>query len=74
MSNKRYNVNLNKFIELTDSEVFCHKCSGCGRIYKGRNKIFFGSKTKTTLCCDLCLGDGKLDWVEKVVGKTVARG
>jgi DnaJ-class molecular chaperone len=72
MSDKRYNAHLNKFIELSESEIFCKKCHGKGRNYK--NKLFFRNKNKSSLCCDVCLGDGKIDWVEEIVGKTVARG
>lgn len=43
-------------IEKSDpSEVECQDCKGCGFI--------------ASTICNTCHGDGKLDWVENVVGK-----
>lgn len=65
--NKRYNCHLKKIIELSEGENFCLKCDGKGVVPK-EGKIF-GRKGIINLVCNKCLGDGKLDWVEKVVGK-----
>lgn len=75
MSIKRYNFNLNQIIEINDSETVCSKCLGRGRVSKN-NGVFSSIRKRNkqqTLCCDVCLGEGKLDWVEKIVGKKVAK-
>lgn len=59
---------LNKFknilISLKKGEEFCPKCDGKGRIKTNR----FNQEGKY-LKCSKCNGDGKIDWVEKAVGK-----
>ena len=56
-------------IELNDGDVICPKCKGSGKpefngIKKG--ELFL---TKPFPECEHCNGEGKLDWVEAVVGK-----
>jgi RecJ-like exonuclease len=43
--------------ELEVWEIICDKCHG------------FGKKPGTNLVCRKCGGEGKLDWIENVVGK-----
>lgn len=57
---KRYNSEKKQLIELYEGEEFCSKCKGKGRV-PIRDNIM--------LRCNLCNGDGKIDWVEKVTGK-----
>ena len=44
-------------LKLKFGEVICNECSGLGR------------KSGTNSICEKCDGDGKLDWVENIVGK-----
>ena len=62
---KRYNSYTKKYIRLEEGECFCKKCHGTGVVR--RSNIFH--KKKSTLICSECLGEGKLDWVEKATGK-----
>ena len=64
MINKRYNINKKQYIELNEGERFCSKCDGSGRV---RNRKY--GLPIITLKCDKCLGDGKIDWIEEVIGK-----
>jgi len=47
-------------LELEEGEIKCPKCKGKGYIKDPR-----GFKT----ACVKCLGCGKIDWIENVVGK-----
>lgn len=67
--NRRYNAHLKKIIELSEGEEFCSKCDGKGVVPK-EGKIF-ACKAILPLICSKCLGDGKIDWVEKVLGKKI---
>lgn len=42
---------------LEEHEIFCPVCKGLGK------------KPGTDLVCKKCHGDGKLDWLENIVGK-----
>ena len=64
--NKRYNAFHRKHITLEEGERFCTKCDGKGKV--PRNNTILG-QTVILLVCNECLGDGKIDWVEEVVGK-----
>jgi DnaJ-class molecular chaperone len=64
--NKRYNSNLKRYIEIREGEEFCPKCDGKGRVPKSQG---IGRMLGSTLECNECLGEGKIDWVEKAVGK-----
>ena len=51
---------MNDKIKLEEGEVICDKCNGTGeKTYEG-----WGG-----LPCDRCLGHGKLDWIENMMGK-----
>lgn len=47
---------------LEEGEVFCDRCNGTG--------IVDNTKGSGTYNCRKCLGTGKLDWIENVVGKS----
>lgn len=64
-----YNINLKKYIDLSEGEILCQKCKGKGRIPLKNNKFDNSSILKTTLECDECLGAGKLDWIEVTTKK-----
>jgi hypothetical protein len=52
-------------MNLKDGETICPECNGTGRSLRGKDeKDPFG-----WLFCPKCVGSGKLDWVEMVVGK-----
>jgi len=61
----RYNWHKKKHISLEEGEYFCKKCNGAGVVSR-TNAVH---KKAKKLICDKCLGEGKLDWVEKAVGK-----
>ena len=64
--NVRYNAHLNKYIFIKEGEEFCPRCDGKGIVPIKGKPI---SNTGTYLICSHCFGAGKLDWVEKVMGK-----
>jgi len=64
MIDKRYNKKLRKIITLEKGERFCPKCNGNGILKRTRGR--FRSKN---LMCSICLGAGKLDWIEDIRGK-----
>lgn len=48
---------------LNPSDVICYKCNGIGkRGYNPGDKSFLFE-------CLTCCGEGKLDWIENIVGK-----
>ena len=59
----RYNSHLKQHIVLQEGEHFCKKCGGAGMVARSN------SFRKEKLICEKCLGEGKLDWIEKAVGK-----
>lgn len=61
----RYNSHTRKHIVLKEGEYFCKKCNGSGVVPRSNGY----HKRNSTLVCDKCLGEGKLDWIEKAVGK-----
>ncbi len=63
--NKRYNIYHKKLIQLNDGEKFCPKCDGKGKVKQNGYYL----TTNIVLTCDKCLGDGKIDWIEKATGK-----
>lgn len=68
--NKRYNKHLKCLITLEEGEEFCKECNGIGLISKKRNMSNIKMKTHY-LICKKCMGDGKVDWIEKVTGKKI---
>lgn len=64
---KRYNSYLRNYITLNEGEKFCDKCKGKGKVQKGVRNL--GKTGLMLLVCSECLGDGKIDWVEEVLGK-----
>jgi len=57
---KRYNKHLKQNIWLEKGEQFCEKCKGKGKVKSSNNSL---------LICSKCYGVGKLDWIEKAMGK-----
>jgi hypothetical protein len=68
MKEKRYNTVYNSYVELKEGEEFCPLCKGRGRVVGAINERF-PSCARPALFCHKCLGTGKLDWIEKVIGK-----
>ena len=52
---------------LKEGEVICPECTGTGRLTKitKEEKLIISQYPR----CSKCLGFGKLDWIEMVVGK-----
>jgi len=70
IDNKIFNKYKNKLVSLGEGEEFCKKCKGKGMVsIKGKFHNPFSSTKYHTLRCSVCLGDGKIDWIEKVTGK-----
>lgn len=53
-----------KFVE--EHEVVCDKCGGVGSVIAKYNHF---RKNHTRKQCPKCKGTGKLDWLERIVGK-----
>lgn len=52
---------------LKDGDAFiCKVCGGTGKV---REKQSRWSRRVVRNDCPVCKGDGKLDWIEKIVGK-----
>lgn len=68
MIHRRYNKNKKCYVELEEGEQFCPKCDGSGRVPK-RNGKYASIRFAAELNCDKCLGDGKIDWIERATGK-----
>jgi len=49
---------------LEDHEVFCPKCKGTGK-----GETWKSGEFEFTPECNHCLGEGKLDWLERIIGK-----
>jgi len=65
-----FNRYKNKLVSLKEGEEFCKKCKGKGVVLAPgtfRHHPFTSKINK--LKCNICLGDGKIDWIEKVTGK-----
>ena len=52
-------------MKLKDGEVACHKCGGTGKLKEWGMREGF----RVTPECHVCHGEGKLDWIERVIGK-----
>ncbi len=52
---------------LKDGDAFiCKECGGTGKVREKRDRW---SRRVVRRNCPVCEGDGKLDWIEKIVGK-----
>lgn len=60
-----YNSYKRVIIDIGEGEEVCRKCRGKGEV------ILRTPNYVRHLCCDKCLGTGKIDWVEKAIGKRV---
>lgn len=60
--------------KLKKGEVKCDECSGCGSIVKVKTTMVDLKHISYDMMspCPKCKGDGKLDWVENVVGKKLS--
>lgn len=67
-----------KYLKLEAGETECGKCDGYGLIEEkrfrspltdGLSKFIEGACYIQKVQCPTCKGEGKLDWVENVVGK-----
>ena len=70
---KRYNKFLKSMTVVEKGEELCTQCQGAG-LYAPKqayNKYGFPLTKKAMLVCNKCLGEGKIDWVEKATGKRV---
>lgn len=61
---KRWNGAARSYIDLKEGEVWCHECKGAGQFPSKPIGNFDVSEQ-----CRTCEGYGKLDWVERIVGK-----
>lgn len=67
---KRFNVVKKQFITLSGGEEFCKKCRGKGVVpFRGNAYKNPNTPAANYLRCSECLGDGKIDWVERATGK-----
>jgi len=67
MIEERYNKVKKCLIRLNKGEEWCKKCEGSGSIiYKRGTGMFIDG---CSLICNRCKGDGKVDWLEKAIGK-----
>ncbi len=67
---KRYNKLKKTFTKLEEGEKFCGTCHGEGMV-KPKRSYAGDIKKGSLLVCKDCLGRGKLDWVEEVVGPNI---
>jgi hypothetical protein len=56
-------------MELKEGEQICTECNGTGEKSLGSWKDKSGRLSVIMTSCKKCLGHGKLDWIEEVVGK-----
>ena len=52
-----------------DEKVKCSKCEGTGRVDRHYSEVHEGKTLIFYRLCPKCGGDGKLDWIENIVGK-----
>ncbi|MCK5603325.1 hypothetical protein KAR91_15685 [Candidatus Pacearchaeota archaeon] len=50
--------------KLKDHEVMCPECKGTGKL-----KSWTSGNFEITPECSKCLGEGKFDWIERIMGK-----
>ena len=57
-------------IHLREDEMICSRCHGDRLAINGSDvSDFDGDEIATVELCPKCLGTGKVDWIENVVGK-----
>lgn len=63
-----FNFWKNEALDLQEGEEICEECNGEGtyNMFNDRPAQF-----STKRLCPKCYGDGKFDWIEKVMGKPV---
>lgn len=71
MIDKRFNYNKKCYIILNEGERFCPKCDGKGKLRSSYLSPTTDRPIAHILMCDVCLGDGKIDWIEEVTGKKI---
>jgi len=54
-------------VKLKEGEVFCSRCHGVGINNRINLKTLRGSVRQ--IICKKCFGEGKLTWLENIVGK-----
>jgi len=56
---------------INEDEIICSQCNGEGFIIEEVGKEEWDErKIPIKNICDKCLGTGKLDWIENIVGKS----
>ncbi len=68
MTDLRYNKFKKIHLKLNEGEEFCKRCDGSGMVKSAKSYPGLIKKHGLLLCID-CMGDGKIDWVEKATGK-----
>ena len=58
-----------KNLKLNDGEIICPQCNGTGEPNNNMIKAHEIRYDLVPLHCDKCYGNGKLNWVENIVGK-----
>lgn len=58
-----YNYWTGEFITLEEGEYLCESCAGAGI------SDFKTLLTENKSICHTCVGHGKLDWIDRIVGK-----
>jgi len=56
-------------MKLKPGESKCEECKGKGKIPSEDNPNIFMGRVGSMSSCPTCQGTGKLDWIEKVIGK-----
>ncbi len=54
-------------MDLKEGEIICDKCRGTGSIKVKRDPTKSGPYRPTMICLK-CLGEGKFDWIENIIG------
>lgn len=57
-------------IDLKEGEIICDKCKGTGSIKVKRDPTKSGPYHGVVMCLK-CLGKGKFDWIENIIGVKV---
>ena len=64
----KYNRHLKCYVTPNEGQEYCKKCKGVGVNISFR-KYAIRSPMNKKHTCNVCLGTGVLDWVEKATGK-----